>query len=123
MSASGGNVYLVLLILIRSSIVSYGENIPLVLRIYVSSSRSRRTANGETKQLRFPASVVSKGMGREGGRDVGKPLLTKARRRYSRGTTIVIRTCDQDQNLYIPVFLLTTFGPDYYVPDIHGGPP
>ena len=29
---------------------------------------------------------------------------------------IVIRTCDQHKNLYIPLFLLTIFGPDYYVP-------
>ena len=30
--------------------------------------------------------------------------------------TIIIRTFDQHKNLYIPVFLLTVFGPDYYVP-------
>ena len=29
--------------------------------------------------------------------------------------TIVIRTCDQHKNLYITLFLLTIFGPDYYV--------
>ena len=30
--------------------------------------------------------------------------------------TIIIRTCDQHKTLYIPVFLLTIFGPDYYTP-------
>ena len=30
--------------------------------------------------------------------------------------TIIIRTFDQHKNLYITVFLLTVFGPDYYVP-------
>ena len=34
---------------------------------------------------------------------------------YLRGT-IVIRTCDQHKKLYIPLFLLTTIGTDYYVP-------
>ena len=34
---------------------------------------------------------------------------------YLRGT-IGIRTCDQDKNLYITLFLLTIFRPDYYVP-------
>ena len=27
--------------------------------------------------------------------------------------TIVMRTCDQHKNLYIPLLLLTIFGPDY----------
>ena len=30
--------------------------------------------------------------------------------------TMVIRTCDQHKNLYIPLFFLTMFGPDYCVP-------
>ena len=30
--------------------------------------------------------------------------------------TIIIRTCDVHKTLYIPLFLLTIFGPDYYVP-------
>ena len=34
---------------------------------------------------------------------------------YLRGT-IIIRTFDVYKKLYIPVFLLTVFGPDYYVP-------
>ena len=30
--------------------------------------------------------------------------------------TVAIRTCDQHENLYITLLLLTMFGPDYYVP-------
>ena len=32
--------------------------------------------------------------------------------------TILIRTCDEHKNLYITVFLLTIFGPDYHVTDL-----
>ena len=33
------------------------------------------------------------------------------------GTTVtgVVRSCDQHKNLYIILFLLTIFGPDYYI--------
>ena len=36
---------------------------------------------------------------------------------YLRGT-IIIRTYDKRKTLYIPLFLLTIFGPDYYTPVI-----
>ena len=44
-----------------------------------------------------------------------KPLRTRHVTTILRGT-IIIRTCDGRKKQYIPLFLLTIVGPDYYVP-------
>ena len=50
-----------------------------------------------------------------GTRNPPNQILRKHASLVLRGT-IVIMTCIQHKNLYIPPFLLTIFGPDYYVP-------
>ena len=51
----------------------------------------------------------------------GKVLVVYVWRITLRGT-IVIKTCDQHKNLYIPLFLLTVVGPDYYGPRRNSAP-
>ena len=45
----------------------------------------------------------------------GASLVVFSNFKLLRGT-IIIRTCDRQKKLYIPLFLLTIVGPDYYVP-------
>ena len=48
--------------------------------------------------------------------DPAQPLTTAGEDEELLRGTIIIRTCHQCKNLYIPRFLHTIFGPDYYVP-------